>query len=386
MTGQIVVISGPSGVGKTTVCDELLKKPQFARVITATTRPPRAGEVDGVDYIFLSKERFLKDIEEDAFLEHAEVFGNLYGTPRNAVTDFLKKGQSVLLNIDVQGAETLRQSCEFPISTIFVLPPSLNDLEKRLRGRSTDSEEVIQTRLDKARVELAELHRYDHYVINDHIDDAVNSIFKILDIDPNAAPVTDSDEIKAEEKSQSATILLGVMGSIAAYKAADLTSKLVQKGHNVHVVMTDAATKLVDPNTFLYLSGNRVHQDMFDENQIGPIEHIALTDRADLIVLAPTTANGLGQLAHGLANNMLMTMLLAANCSVLICPAMNPRMWKHPIVQENVKKLQEFGYRILTPDSGRMACGHNGPGRLAEPIEILAEIERMLDEQFKVSG
>ncbi|MDF1662853.1 MAG: guanylate kinase [Planctomycetota bacterium] len=379
MTGQVVVLSGPSGVGKTTVCDELLKKPQFARVITATTRPPRAGEVDGVDYIFLSKDRFLKDIEAGLFLEHAEVFGNLYGTPRNSVTEFLQKGQSVLLNIDVQGAETLRQSCEFPISTIFVLPPSLADLEKRLRGRSTDSEEVIQTRLNKARVELAELHHYDHFVINDHIDDAVASIFKILGIDPSESP-------NLEDKKQPATILLGVMGSIAAYKAADLTSKLVQKGHDVHVVMTDAATKLVDPNTFLYLSGNRVHQDMFDENQIGPIEHIALTDRADLIVLAPTTANGLGQLAHGLANNMLMTMLLAANCSVLICPAMNPRMWSHPIVQENVKKLRDFGYRILTPDSGRMACGHTGQGRLAEPPEIVAEIEAMLEEQFKVSG
>lgn len=386
MTGQIVVISGPSGVGKTTVCDELLKKPQFARVVTATTRPPRAGEVDGVDYIFLSEDRFLKDIKAGRFLEHAEVFGNLYGTPRDSVTDFLQKGQSVLLNIDVQGAETLRQSCEIPICTIFVLPPSLADLEKRLRGRSTDSEEVIQTRLNEARVELAELHHYDHFVINDHIDDAVGSILEILRIDPEAKSDTCLEETQPPEKLPSATILLGVMGSIAAYKAADLTSKLVQKGHDIHVVMTDAAAKLVDPNTFLYLSGNRVHQDMFDENQIGPIEHIALTDRADLIVLAPTTANGLGQLAHGLANNMLMTMLLAANCSVLICPAMNPRMWSHPIVQENVKKLQDFGYRILTPDSGRMACGHTGPGRLAEPIDIVAEIERMLEEQFKVSG
>ena len=379
MTGQIVVISGPSGVGKTTVCDELLKNPNFARVVTATTRPPRAGEVDGVDYIFLSKERFQKDIAEGAFLEHAEVFGNLYGTPRSSVNKFLEQGQSVLLNIDVQGAEILRQKNEVPIKTIFVLPPSLRVLENRLRGRSTDSEEVIQRRLNEARVELAELHRYDHYVINEHINDAVSSILKILGIEPS--------EVEADEqKPQSATILLGVMGSIAAYKAADLTSKLVQRGHDVHTIMTDAATKLVDPNTFLYLSGNRVHQDMFDDNQIGPIEHIALTDRADLIVLAPTTANGLGQLAHGLASNMLMTMILAANCPVLVCPAMNPRMWTNPVVQENVKKLQDFGYRILTPDSGRMACGHTGPGRLAEPLDILAEIEDMLKEQFKVSG
>jgi guanylate kinase len=371
MAGKVVVVSGPSGVGKTTVCNELLKSPQFARVITATTRKPREGEVDGVDYHFFSHDDFNNKVAQGFFLESAEVFENHYGSPKGAVLELLAKGKSVLLNIDVQGAKALRTSNEVEIATIFLMPPSFSVLEKRLRGRSTDSNEVIEKRLTSSRGEFAQVHLFDHIVINDLVK---NTAQRILDI------------VRGCQEVRPAKIILGVMGSIAAYKAADLTSKLAQDGHEVHVVMTEAASKLVDPNTFLYLSGHRVHIDMFDKSQIGPIEHIALTDDADLIVVAPVTANGLGQLAHGLASNMLCTMLLAAQSPVLLCPAMNPRMWTNPVVQENVKRLIRHGFHMLTPKDGRMACGHTGPGRLVEPEDIVRFINGLLHEQFKASS
>lgn len=175
-----------------------------------------------------------------------------------------------------------------------------------------------------------------------------------------------------------ATIVLGVSASIAAYKAADICSKLRQRGHEIHVVMTEAATRLVSPNTFLYLTGNKVHFDLWSEDQSGVIEHIALTDRAELIVLAPATANLIGQLANGLASDLLTTMMLAAACPVLVCPAMNPRMLAHPAVQSNLARLESFGYEIATPAAGRMACGHSGPGRLVEPAELVNIIEARL--------
>jgi guanylate kinase len=367
MVSKVVVISGPSGVGKTTICNALLEQPNFARVVTATTRAPRVDEICGVDYNFCTRDEFLEKVEAGCFLEHAEVFGNLYGTPRDAVNQLLDEGTSILLNIDVQGAETLRKRAEVPILTIFLMPPSFADLEERLKGRSTDSQEAIEERLNEARNEAAQAFRYDQLVINDEVPSAVDRILALLEMDD-------------KNPNKPARIILGVMGSISAYKAADLTSKLVQKGHDVHVVMTESASKLVDPNTFLYLSGNRVHVDMFDESQVGPIEHIALPDEAQLIVIAPATANGIGQIAHGLGSNMLTTMLLAANSPVLICPAMNPRMWQNPIVQENVKRLEGHGYLFLSPQSGRLACGHTGQGRLAEPADIVEQIASILSE------
>lgn len=175
-----------------------------------------------------------------------------------------------------------------------------------------------------------------------------------------------------------AHIVLAVTGSIAAFKAADLCSKLHQSGHDVHVVMTEAATKLVAVNTFLYLSGHRVHVDMFDPSQAGVIEHISLADEADLIVIAPATANTLASLAQGRADNMVTTLALAADSPVLVCPAMNPRMWAHPAVRRNLETIERDGLRVLSPESGSMACGHIGPGRLVEPPTILAVIEAML--------
>jgi 3-polyprenyl-4-hydroxybenzoate decarboxylase len=173
-----------------------------------------------------------------------------------------------------------------------------------------------------------------------------------------------------------ATILLAVTGSIAAYKAADLASKLHQAGHSVHVVMSEAARELVGPSTFLNLTGNPVFTSLWDaESQT---RHIQLTDAADLAVLAPATANSLAKLAHGLADEVVSTTLLALRCPLLICPAMNVRMWENPVVQRNLTILRELGHEVLTPGSGHLACGHVGAGRLAEPLEIQAAVESLL--------
>jgi predicted enzyme related to lactoylglutathione lyase/3-polyprenyl-4-hydroxybenzoate decarboxylase len=174
-----------------------------------------------------------------------------------------------------------------------------------------------------------------------------------------------------------ATILLGVTGSIAAYKAADLASKLAQAGHDVTAIMTHAATQLVSPNTFLNLTGNRVYTDLWDPH--GQTEHIALTDRAELVVLAPATANALAKMAHGLADDMLHTTLLAVRCPVLICPAMNTRMWENPVVQGNLQRIRELDrFHVMEPGAGNLACGHTGAGRLPEPAEIAARVEALL--------
>jgi phosphopantothenoylcysteine decarboxylase/phosphopantothenate--cysteine ligase len=174
-----------------------------------------------------------------------------------------------------------------------------------------------------------------------------------------------------------ARILLGVSGSIAAYKAADLCSRLVKAGHEVTVVMTRGATELVGPLTFATLTARPVLTNMWEREEWARVEHIDLTDRADLVVVAPATANLLGKAAHGIADDMLTTVLLAAAAPVLCCPAMNPRMWANPLVRENVARLRKAGWRFLEPGEGTVACGHTGQGRMREPAEIHEEIERL---------
>ncbi|MGE0708249.1 MAG: flavoprotein [Planctomycetota bacterium] len=173
-----------------------------------------------------------------------------------------------------------------------------------------------------------------------------------------------------------ATILLAVTGSIAVYKAADLASKLKQAGHDVRVMMSEAAQRLVTPSTFLNLTGNKVFTDLWDPD--GQTQHIALTDQAELCVLAPATANALAKLALGLADDMVSTTLLALDCPLLVCPAMNTRMWRNPAVQENLARVRARGHQVLEPEAGALACGHVGPGRLAEPVAIAAAVEALL--------
>lgn len=162
-------------------------------------------------------------------------------------------------------------------------------------------------------------------------------------------------------------ILLGVCGGIAAYKAADWTSRLKQEGAAVTVVMTQAATRFVAPLTFAALSGRPVHSAMFGEQTPESIPHISLGRECDLILIAPATASTIARLAHGLADDLLTAAVLAtAPAKVLLCPAMNSRMYEHPATQANLARLQEYGYTVIPPECGELACGDQGPGRLPE--------------------
>ena len=171
-------------------------------------------------------------------------------------------------------------------------------------------------------------------------------------------------------------IVVGVTGSIAAYKAAEVVSQLVQRDADVTVVMTRSATQFVGPLTFQTLTRRRVMIDQFDLESVVDPTHISLTDLADLVVIAPATANFLGKAAHGIADDMLGSLLLAVTCPVLVAPAMNDRMWNHPAVQENIAILKKRGYTFVDPDSGFLACGTYAKGRLANPVHIVEEIVR----------
>ncbi|MEK3808987.1 bifunctional phosphopantothenoylcysteine decarboxylase/phosphopantothenate--cysteine ligase CoaBC [Bacillus sp. FSL H8-0547] len=169
-------------------------------------------------------------------------------------------------------------------------------------------------------------------------------------------------------------ILLCVSGGIAVYKAAALTSKLVQAGAEVKVIMTASAREFVQPLTFQALSKNDVYYDTFDEKNSEVIAHIDLADWADLIIVAPATANTIGKLANGIADDMLTTTLLASTAPVWIAPAMNVHMYDHPAVQKNIMTLSQFGYQYIEPSEGYLACGYVGKGRLEEPEKITALI------------
>ncbi|MBE6923690.1 MAG: bifunctional phosphopantothenoylcysteine decarboxylase/phosphopantothenate--cysteine ligase CoaBC [Ruminococcaceae bacterium] len=173
---------------------------------------------------------------------------------------------------------------------------------------------------------------------------------------------------------QGKTILLGVSGGIAAYKAASLASLLVKQGATVEVVMTENATKFITPLTFEQLTGRRVMVDTFDRNYTHQVEHISLAERTDLIIIAPATANVCAKLAHGLADDMLTTTVLACKCPKLIAPSMNTNMYENPVTQDNLQILRRYGWEIIEPASGRLACGAVGKGKLPEPEQILEHI------------
>jgi len=176
-------------------------------------------------------------------------------------------------------------------------------------------------------------------------------------------------------------IVLGVSGGIAAYKACALTSKLTQKGANVRVVMTKSAMEFVSPLTFQALSRNPVYTDTFDEKDPKQIAHIDVADWADIIIIAPATANIIGKIANGIADDMLSTMILASKASVYIAPAMNVNMYAHPAVIDNMQRLERFGYHFIEPGAGYLACGWIGKGRLEEPETIVEVIETHQNEQ-----
>ena len=174
------------------------------------------------------------------------------------------------------------------------------------------------------------------------------------------------------------TVLLGVTGGIAAYKAAALASALVKQHAAVEVVMTRNATQFITPLTFEQLTGRKVMVDTFDRNFVHQVEHISLAQRTDLVIIAPATANVCAKLAHGLADDMLTTTVLACRCPKLIAPAMNTNMYENPVVQQNMELLRERGVCFAAPVSGHLACGDTGSGKLADPADIVRVIEDAL--------
>ena len=174
------------------------------------------------------------------------------------------------------------------------------------------------------------------------------------------------------------TILLGVTGGIAAYKAAALASALVKQHAAVEVVMTQNATKFVTPLTFEQLTGRRTMVDTFDRNFSHQVEHISLAQRTDLVIIAPATANVCAKLAHGLADDMLTTTVLACKCPKLIAPAMNTNMFENPVTQDNLSILRKYGWDVIEPASGRLACGAVGKGKMPEPADLVQHILKYL--------
>lgn len=182
------------------------------------------------------------------------------------------------------------------------------------------------------------------------------------------------------------TVLLGITGSIAAYKIAYLASALHKLHADVHVLMTENATNFINPITFETLTGNKCLVDTFDRNFQFQVEHVSIAKKADVVMIAPASANVIGKLANGLADDMLTTTVMACRCQKILAPAMNTAMYENPVVQDNIRKLQTYGYEVITPASGYLACGDTGAGKMPEPETLLEYILREAAFQKDLAG
>lgn len=198
--GKLFILSGPSGAGKGTICKELLAQTDLELSVSMTTRQPREGEIHGVHYYFVTEEEFVKRISTDGFLEHAEVYGRRYGTPKEPVIDKLKQGIDVILEIDIQGALKVKEN--YPDGVfIFILPPSMAELRKRLTGRGTETAEAIEMRLGETLKELSFIEKYDYCVVNGELDEAVARVKAIVIAEHSRVTMT-ADELVEKYKEE----------------------------------------------------------------------------------------------------------------------------------------------------------------------------------------
>lgn len=181
-------------------------------------------------------------------------------------------------------------------------------------------------------------------------------------------------------------VVLGVTGSIAAYKIASLASALVKLHAEVHIIMTKNATNFINPITFETLTSHKCLVDTFDRNFEYSVEHVSLAKKADIFMVAPASANVIGKIAHGIADDMLTTTIMAAKCKKIISPAMNTNMYENPIVQDNLRRLEKYGYEVISPASGYLACGDTGAGKMPEPETLLKYILRDLAHDHDLAG
>ena len=198
--GKLFVLSGPSGAGKGTICNQLLKETDIALSVSMTTRNPRQGEIDGISYYFVTEEAFLKNIAEDGFLEYAQVYGNYYGTPKEPVLRQLAAGTDVILEIDMQGALKVKEN--FPDGVfLFILPPSMAELRKRLTGRGTENSEAIEMRLGETLKELSYIDKYDYCVVNGKLEEAVARVKAIITAEHSKVTFT-AEELISKYKEE----------------------------------------------------------------------------------------------------------------------------------------------------------------------------------------